>query len=384
MNNGSKKMLDDGGKRVMLCLAAGMFLAVCVPSAYAQSSVTLYGIISTGLEYTTNVGGSHLISEANGPQQPARWGLKGKEDLGGGTSAIFQLENGFSITNGTLGQGGRMFGRLAWVGLSNREFGTVTLGRQYDEMTQQLYWAESAVQFAAFGTHIGDNDNIYNDVRFNNSVRYATVDYGGFSAAAQYAFSNATQFGNNRAYSAGATYTHGPFRIGVGMSQFDTPASTSNANGAVDSSGYGFTNPFVTSLGGKGTQQNRIFGVAADYQASFVHASFIYSNVLYNYLDSTGLRLQNIELSLTHYITPAFLIGASYTYTFGRYSSDQKPHYQQVDLGVDYFLSKKTDLFLTGIYQRAGGSAQYAEIFSVNPSSTKTQALVVSGIRVKF
>ena len=58
----------------------------------------------------------------------------GKEDLGGGLKAIFVLENGFNVFNGTLGQGGDMFGRQAYVGLSTAQYGTVTLGRQYDSV----------------------------------------------------------------------------------------------------------------------------------------------------------------------------------------------------------------------------------------------------------
>ena len=68
----------------------------------------------------------------------SRWGIKGKEELGNGLAAIFQLEDGFDITNGTSGQGGRLFGRQAYVGLSDTRFGTVTLGRQYDSVVDYL------------------------------------------------------------------------------------------------------------------------------------------------------------------------------------------------------------------------------------------------------
>ena len=85
---------------------------------------------------TNNVGGS-AWQMASGFAQGSRWGLKGTEDPGGGYSALFQLENGFNVNNGTLAQGGRMFGRQAYVGGSAR-FGTLTLGRQYDAVVDYL------------------------------------------------------------------------------------------------------------------------------------------------------------------------------------------------------------------------------------------------------
>jgi predicted porin len=57
---------------------------------------------------------------ASGYAQGNRWGLKGSEDLGGGTKAVFQLENGFDLSSGRLGQSGRMFGREGFASLSRR------------------------------------------------------------------------------------------------------------------------------------------------------------------------------------------------------------------------------------------------------------------------
>ena len=115
-------------------------LAACVSGvSYAQSSVTLYGIIDTGVEYVTNVG-AQKSSSVHMPSLtaslPSLWGLRGKEDLGGGLSAVFVLESGFAPAQGTLNQGGRLFGRQAYVGLAGR-WGTLTLGRQYS----QIFWA---------------------------------------------------------------------------------------------------------------------------------------------------------------------------------------------------------------------------------------------------
>ncbi|HEY1609229.1 MAG TPA: porin, partial [Paraburkholderia sp.] len=111
-----------------------MTLAGVGAAAHAQSSVTLYGVISESLEYVSNSKGSHLVGLSNAGMMPPRVGLRGVEDLGGGTKAIFTLEDGFNITNGAMLNGG-LFGRQAYVGLQNDHAGTVTMGRQYEEMT---------------------------------------------------------------------------------------------------------------------------------------------------------------------------------------------------------------------------------------------------------
>ena len=76
------------------------------------------------------------------------------------------------MTNGTASQNGRMFGRQVYVGLQSNDYGTITLGRQYDLANAVLWPYESATQFAAYGTHIGDSDNVFNTFRVNNTVIY--------------------------------------------------------------------------------------------------------------------------------------------------------------------------------------------------------------------
>ena len=158
-------------------------MALCCQTAFAQSSVTLYGLISSGIVYANNQKGADKQGHAtwqfaSGPMQTPRWGMKGVEDLGGGLQAIFTLEGGYSVGTGALSQGGREFGRQAFVGLSSDTLGTVTLGRQYDEAVT-LCTFSSACQFAAYGAHIGDSDNVFDTFRINNAVQYKSIDYKG-------------------------------------------------------------------------------------------------------------------------------------------------------------------------------------------------------------
>ncbi|MFP3557534.1 porin [Paraburkholderia sp. SIMBA_049] len=161
-------------------------LAIGAPVAsQAQSSVTLYGIIDTGIEYVTN-NGPTKASAVRVPSLtasiPSRWGFRGKEDLGGGLSAVFVLESGFAPSTGALNQGGRLFGRQAYVGLSGR-WGTFTLGRQYS----QIYWA---IPGDTMGPNIyaaGDLDPYLSQARVDNAVAY-TFTSSGLTVGATYSF----------------------------------------------------------------------------------------------------------------------------------------------------------------------------------------------------
>jgi predicted porin len=114
--------------RCAVALLAGMGAS----AAMAQSNVTVYGLLDTGLARVTNVnaaGDSVTKMPSLTGSFPSRIGFRGTEDLGGGLSAVFTLEAGVALDTGTMGQGNRLFGRQASVGLKGA-FGTVTLGRQ--------------------------------------------------------------------------------------------------------------------------------------------------------------------------------------------------------------------------------------------------------------
>lgn len=118
----------------LACTIAMATIAVST-TVRAQSSVTLYGVIDTSLRYTTNNKGANGPADqyalTQGAIQGSRWGFKGAEDLGGGTKALFDLESGFLLNNGTFDQQGQLFGRQAWVGLSNSTYGRLLAGRIY-------------------------------------------------------------------------------------------------------------------------------------------------------------------------------------------------------------------------------------------------------------
>jgi predicted porin len=112
-------------------IALALASAACAGSAHAQTDVTVYGIIDAALAHLDQVDAAgHSVTRmpSLSGSLPSRIGFRGSEDLGGGLSVVFALESGFNPDVGTLGQGGRLFGRQAWVGLKGK-WGTLQIGR---------------------------------------------------------------------------------------------------------------------------------------------------------------------------------------------------------------------------------------------------------------
>ncbi len=84
----------------MKALFAGALCAAVVTTAHAQSAVTLYGMLDVGITALSNDGGHRTAVMDSGVLVPNLFGLKGSEDLGGGTRAVFQLEGQFEVGTG--------------------------------------------------------------------------------------------------------------------------------------------------------------------------------------------------------------------------------------------------------------------------------------------
>jgi predicted porin len=165
-------------------LAATLALAGAA-AAQAQSSVQIYGLTDVGVERLSNVtagGGSRLrIPDLTGGIAPSRLGFTGAEDLGGGLKAVFTLEMGILVDSGSIGQGGRSFGRQAFVGLAG-DWGAVTVGRVYTMLGASFADAD-IIGPAQFG--LGALDSYLPNARSDNAISYRGK-FGGVSAGATY------------------------------------------------------------------------------------------------------------------------------------------------------------------------------------------------------
>jgi general bacterial porin, GBP family len=249
-------------KKSLIALAG---LAAIAAAHAEDSNVQLYGVLDAGVghvahslaadpNYAATINPwitvktsvpSGVTAMFNGGAQGSRWGIRGSEDLGNGTSAIFTLESGIIVGDGNLTNtaaalasnsptpttvsatsslNGQLFSRQAWVGLSDKTLGTVTLGRNY---APEYYIVSDfdpvfTSMFSPFGNSgiIGGGGGVSEDTRVDNSVAYKNkvgdVNFGGL-----YKFGGVS--GNSNAQSGMALsggYESGPVGIQVAYEKF--------------------------------------------------------------------------------------------------------------------------------------------------------------------
>jgi predicted porin len=348
-------------------------------TAHAQGSVTLYGLIDVSAIYTSNQGGGRSFAMASGTTRGSRVGLIGSEDLGGGTRAIFRLENGFDVTDGSLGQGGLMFGRQAYVGLENDRYGRLTFGRQYESMVD--YVAQlTAADWAVYMEHPGDMDLTNRSVRVNNSVRYAN-SYGGFTGSAMYSFGGQPgSFGRDSMWSLGGSYADGPLYVGFGMTYARQPGELSPGT---------FWKATNSAVGEYALAAHSFFtvGGGASYQFGKTKLSADITSVKYTQaFEGQDVSFMNYEVNGMYFFTPALSAGVGVTYTDGSVdASDADPRYIQYNAVLNYSLSKRTQLYAFATLQRAFGDAQVAQVTQfIAASSSNQQAAAGIGLRHAF
>jgi len=379
-------------------LIAASLMSVFAITAHAQSSVTLYGTLDAGLVFANNQGGHSNWQQGSGSVSNTYFGLRGSEDLGSGLHAIFTLESGFNLNNGNFSENNTIFNRQAFVGLQSNQYGTVTLGRQYDSVVD--YLAPLSEAGAGYGNNLAahpfDNDNLDNSFSVKNAVKYQSANYGGVKFGGLYGFSNAAgQFSNNRAWSAGASYGNGPLSVAAAYLQLNNSGSN-NVGGAV-SQGDG--------TAAIAAQQQRTYGAGINYAYGPANVGLVYTHTQLDGITGvnvggttlagvagTNLHMDNYEVNGRYALTPALSLTAAYTFTDGKVSGSNgsgDPKWQTASLQGDYSLSKRTDVYLEGVYQHASGElgnfgANVASINTLSPSSTANQTVVAVGMRHRF
>ena len=382
-------------KHIVAAAVLGMFGI----AAHAQSSVTLYGIIDAGITYANKVatasGHDSLVKYGDGVASGSRWGLRGTEDLGGGLKAIFVLESGFNSGDGTLGQGGALFGRQAYVGLAKTDFGSLTFGRQYSFSTDYLssnYTMGSQTAAGNYAYHINDLDQLTSS-RINNAVKFSSANFHGVTFGAMYGFSNSTNFagspttgtgtsavqGASSAYSFGLNYAQGPFGIGAAYTNIRYP------NGA--------TPAFSVSIANVNTQGLRdleTYGIGARYTIAAATIWANWTHTRFEPITAASSNLNNYEIGGKYAFTPA--LNAGLGYTFSDLGGNLEGKWHQINAVVDYALSKRTDVYASGAYQKASGSNNgtpvQAEIGSsasfIGSAGANTQFVTRVGLRHRF
>jgi len=392
---------------------AFLALSALGSAAHAQSSVTLYGIVDAGILINNNVKGSHeyALSQASS----SRWGIKGTEDLGGGLSAIFDLENGYTTGTGALSQGGLLFGRKAFVGLSSQEWGTVTAGRQYSVSNDLTSTFASGADWAAsglgYGTRASDVDNVDTSNRIQNSIKYVSPNYRGLQAGVLYSLGGQTgNFSQNSVVDAAVSYSNGPLNLGAGYTfvkdpyyatfgnQGNSSTPSSSAAGANDN----INNKIFGGYASAGSQQIIVAG--GSYALGPATIGLVYSNTQFQNLGSVNAvgaiagpkytggtaTFNSGEVNLKYQVNPALQLAGAYIYTHNSGADGLgSAKYNQFNLGATYTLSKRTSLYAIGFYETASGidstgKQAVADLYSSAYSANNHQLAGIFGITHRF
>lgn len=301
-------------QRSLITLAV---LATLGTSAFAQSTVTIYGRVNVSVERQKPAGGETDWVMQN---SSSRWGLKGTEDLGGGMKAGFQLESGFSPTNGTVAS--RFFGRQSEVNLSGN-FGMVRLGN----FTSEAYFATA--DYVSMHNHdTGTSaDFFYADTRYFEQgvkVGYRLPAFGGLTVEVA---TNTTDLGEaDRTTEIAANYDSGPMHLGAGYQK------TGDRN---QFALRGLYELGAFTLGGYVQRDEDVYG----------------SGSRTTYRLSGMYTMGNTELHLNY--------GRA-----GKYSGVGSSAANQVTAGLNYNLSKRTKVYTFYTKVSDGAAALYGGDFS--------------------
>lgn len=379
-------------KSLFAIAAVGAF----VSTAQAQSSVTVYGLIDSGIAQTsidyntvqkqnqTNIGGLPSLN-GTGTLSGSRLGFRGIEDLGGGTRAGFVYETAVNYTNtaatttaatmtdsASAANGAALFAnvRQAYASLSNTKFGELRLGTQntlakdstesIDPMGGPNITGSGSLYQQGLVTRLS-NMAIYQaptmmgvTVRLSTSVDGTASNNGGATAA------NATPT-SNRSSAASLDFTQGKIKVAA---VYERRTTWYQAAGSANS---------MVALGTNGTTAAVIptinyFAAGASYDLGMVKPAVLYFNQQGNGATnaSTG-RTSGTLIGVTVPVSKAASVMASYTP--GKVENNGATVYNTTGMQLvgNYNLSKRT-----GLYAAYGSTNWDSQSTSVT-SSTKVQ-----------
>ncbi|GAA4416103.1 porin [Advenella faeciporci] len=404
-------------------LLATALLAGFSGAAYANSSVTLYGLVDAGIGYQKNkvTQGDNRIenrdfgmAKFNGVRNGNRWGLRGSEDLGNGTKAIFLLENGFDVSNGNALQGGRLFGRQAYFGLSSESWGSLTLGRQYSIAVETIGtkgpfnvgYQQAGQLFGAFGASTF--------ARMDNAIKYSSPVFSGFKFGLGYSgdtnkkemdwngIETETKQASNW-ITAGGSYNNGPLAIGVSYDRFRTDKKNVTVTGTEKHKGtvhmwnlFGTYDFDVVKLDlGYGQVRGAVGnanGVAAEMGASSIGLNSLFTPFTrgmradgLTYSQTNGYRQQAWTVGLTAPVGEAGKILFSYQGSATKNNDHGfdgvKGRLSIFSLGYEYSLSKRSLVYAMASY---GTGRLKFDDSAVNPKAKLRTSLIGVGLQHRF
>lgn len=375
-------------------LSAAAALVAFASVAHAQSSVTLYGAIDSGLMYqSTSFSGSLKAPDAgsvvrykDGGLYSSFFGLRGSEDIGAGYRITFRLQGAFDSSSGKLGLSdapgaAAIFNQQSTVGVSG-PFGTIDAGRQYAPMIYALsdtdvrsagYFGSILTALISMNVQAGwpgtSTNGAIGALWDDNALVYQTPRFYGASLALEYAPGGvAGQPQGGTRESAVLRYSNYGFNLGAvyynGHDANPFPA-----------------NPTAPAAPATGLNNNRYYYLGAKYTFHDFSVSGSYSNGK-NPANSNHVDFDLWSAGLGYRFNPAFEITSGFYYLKDKNNSAN--HSDMFVAGADYSLSKRTLAYAQlGYVNNKGNMMQMIAYGQSTAPATSTTAAMV-GIRHTF
>ena len=372
-------------KKSLLAVAA---IGAFASAAQAQSSVTVYGILDEGfvgsnqrLQAGSTVNKATTSGIAGGNQSTNRLGFKGTEDLGGGTSAFFTYEIAVGMNDANSLTTVSNQNRQAFVGLAKKGLGNFAMGTQYtpihgnvgatsgngqnNVMGDIIYTSASTrnydVNNAASATPNGSmlsSSNAGYTVRTANMLKFQSENISGFEAQAfftangtnttQTASSPTAQTGgkNDRNGWGGAVnFSIAKFMATANYQSFKADNPFTGANGVT--TGTPAVYGSAAQSGVNISDKQYYFGATYDFGILKAYAQYINRKAASEIDSNSYMKRSAQQIGVKAYLTPVIESWASIG--SGSYSAmntvENKQNMQAYQLGTNYYLSKRTNLY---------------------------------------
>ncbi|MDL4915106.1 MAG: porin [Enterobacterales bacterium endosymbiont of Blomia tropicalis] len=341
-----------------------------------EHDISVYGQIDLGVEHINNVSGSGDITRLSSGIGTSYLGIHGKEYISENLRAIWNLETGFSPDNGTSLQGGRIFGRQAYLGLEGK-YGSLTLGRQYN--VRFLAWKELN-PFGAGSHGITTLDEGYTGTaRSDNSIRYI-LPIGGFTVGGNYSFGRDAVKGTSVVASncAGEADDDNECREWAVMAKYDAKnwglsSAYERIYGGTAATYGGLTSPDITD-------SRFLLGAYYMIDKAKIAVGWVKRDNQGIDTPQSNLVWVSAKVPVTKNISVDGMLGQI------RYDNSPDKAQAIVLRGV-YSLSKRTELYMSAEHMSNSGDLDFAATNSspkVAPPAGGSQFSVITGIKFRW
>ena len=356
-------------KKATLVLAV---LAVSTSAAWAQSSVTLYGVVDAALRYTTNANAGQSTKQlVPGGMSQSRLGVNITEDMGGGLKALANLEHRLNSDTGAASSA-TDFWRQAWVGLQSADLGQVRLGRQYNILFDAYSSTFASFRYSPYIEAYKPELGMALGARQSNMVKYL-ADLGGLRVELQVSAGEGAAGVPDKSMGGMLRYVAGPFAMAGALLQ-----TQESAGGKIKEMLIGAAYTLGPLYLHAAYADNRFDNSVSALTRATYTAGLAPANVALAATSANVKKRTMVKVGATYQLTPHVNLGASY------WSLKQDPLLgttkskgDYMAAVADYAFSKRSDVYLEVDYTKFTGNLAFA-------NSAKKRGGAMVGVRHRF